>query len=414
MKRFIVILAIVTATVAVTTSSAWAQCADPTETFVTTVTRTFSAGSTWSIGVSQRACEGLAIGPVVFTPAGGVAQEVLFKGTIAEVHVPYHTGSPRFLDATASTNGLGANAVALAAAECAGTLFDANHICVQNSDGGYGWKFGTSFRTAQAVEIFMSSQLGKYNYINKWTFHDDGSIEPQVGLTGRLQTLGDGAAYLPYGAQLNAANAVPPAVPHVGKSHMHNFYYRLDFDIGGSANDAVARMSFNPSMIPSPDTNCATAGQCGTNTQTQLLTEQFQTFSTTGQTSWVVFDKTIVNAEGRSIGYEIEPKITGLWRGMTSTTEPWSNADLWVTTFNGCERYAVENFAPHLDAACGTPAANLSAMLNGASVDGVDLVVWYVNRFQHVPRDENEVNMPIEWTGFTIEPRNFHFQNPAP
>jgi primary-amine oxidase len=53
-------------------------------------------------------------------------------------------------------------------------------------------------------------------------------------------------------------------------------------------------------------------------------------------------------------------------------------------------------------------------MLSGASVNGVDLVVWYVNRFQHVPRDENQLNMPIEWTGFSIEPRNFHFQNPAP
>ena len=57
---------------------------------------------------------------------------------------------------------------------------------------------------------------------------------------------------------------------------------------------------------------------------------------------------------------------------------------------------------------------NVTAMLNGASVDGVDLVVWYVNRLQHVPRDENEVNMPIEWTGFSIEPRSFFFQNPAP
>jgi primary-amine oxidase len=302
------------------------------------------------------------------------------------------------------------NAVALTPAECAGSLFDGNHICVQNSDGGYGWKYLSNFRTAQAVEIFMSSQLGNYNYINKWTFHDDGSIEPQVGLTGRLQAYGSGAAYLPYGTQLNPA----ASLPLVGKSHMHNFYYRLDFDMGGSGNDAVARVNFNPSTVASPDASCATVGECGTNTQTQILTEQAQAFSTIGQTSWVVYDKALVNADGRNIGYEILPKITGLWRGMTSTTEPWSNADLWVTAYNFCERYAVENFAPHLDATCTAPAANVSAMLTGDSVDGTDLVVWYVNRFQHVPRDENEVNMPIEWTGFSIEPRNFYFQNPAP
>ena len=413
MKRSIAISVVMAAMVLGKASLARAQCTDPSETSVTTATRTFSSGSSWSIGISRRACEGLALGPIVYTPAGGVARTVLFRATIAEVHVPYHSGSPRFHDVTSSTDGLGVNAVPLAAAECAGTRFDGNRICVQNADGGYAWKMMSSFRTAQAVEIFMSSQLGNYNYINKWTFHDDGSIEPQVGLTGQLQEYGDGAAYLPYGGQVNPAGA---AVPHVGKSHMHNFYYRLDFDIGGSANDAVARLNFNPQIGPpgSPDSTCTIAGQCGFTTQTQITTEQAQVFSTTGQTSWVVYDKALLNADGRNIGYEILPKITGLWRGMTSTSEPWSNAELWVTTFNNCERYAVENFAPHLDPACGAPAANVSAMLNGASVDGVDLVVWYVNRFQHVPRDENEVNMPIEWTGFSIEPRNFHFQNPAP
>lgn len=413
MKQVIGILVVVVATV-VGASSARAACTDPSETFVTTVTRTFSTGSAFSIGVSRRTCEGLAIGPVVYTPSGGSPQTVLFSGTIAEVHVPYHTGAPRFLDTTESTNGLGAGAVALAAAECAGTLFDGNRICVQNADGGYGWKFQSSFRTAQAIEIFMSSQLGQYNYINKWTFHDDGSIEPEVGLTGRLQELGFTTGYLPYGTQLNPAGA---ATPTVGKSHMHNFYYRLDFDIGGSANDAVARLSFNPGGSgggASPDSPCSVSGQCGFNTQTQLLTEQAQSFSSFGQTSWVVYDKLIVNADGRSIGYEIEPKITGQWRGMTTTSEPWSSADLWVTTYNPCERYAVANVAPHLDASCGTPAANVTQMANGDPVDGVDLVVWYVNRFQHVPRDENQLNMPIEWTGFTIEPRSFFFQNPAP
>jgi primary-amine oxidase len=392
------------------TSPARAACTDPSETFVTTVTRTFSAGSSWSIGVSHRACEGLAIGPVSFTPAGGTPRQVLFRGTLAEVHVAYHTGSPRYHDVTSSTDGLGVTAIALSAAECSGTRFDANRVCVQDGDGGYAWKYGTSFRTRQAIEIFMGSQAGQYTYINKWTFHDDGSIEPQVGLTGRLQQYGDGAAYLPHGSQLNSA----AATPHVGVSHMHSFYYRLDFDIGGSTNDAVARMAFNPSMTPSPDSSCATAGQCGTNTRTRLLTEQAQAFSATEQTSWIVYDKALVNADGRNIGYEIVPRISGLWRGMTSSTEPWSNAELWVTAYSNCERFAVENFAPHLDGSCGTPAANVSAMLNGASLDGVDLVVWYVNRLQHVPRDEDEVNMPIEWTGFSIEPRSFFFQNPAP
>ena len=117
MKRLVGILVLGVVTVMVIATTARAACTNPAETFVTTVTRTFSSGSAWRIGVYHRACEGLTIGPVSFTPGGGVAQQVLTRGTLAEVHVPYHTGAPRFFDVTVSTNGLGAEAVALAPAE---------------------------------------------------------------------------------------------------------------------------------------------------------------------------------------------------------------------------------------------------------------------------------------------------------
>lgn len=407
MQRRLLVLscALVAALASLSATSTAHACNDPSETFVTTVTRTFTNGASWSIGVSRRTCEGLTIGSVSYTPPGGTTRIVLHRATLAEVHVPYHTGTPRFLDVTDSTQGLGAGAVALAAAECDGTRFDGNRICVANEDGGFGWKFGTSFRTQQAIQIFMSSQLGNYNYIVMWTFHDDGTIEPSIGLTGRLQTSGSGTAYLPYGARLNPETTNPAIV---GKSHMHNFYYRLDFDIDGSGNDAISRIQFNPSTVASPDGSCAIAGQCGTNTLTQLSTEQSSAFSLTGQTSWVIFDKTAVNADGRKVGYEITPKLGGVWRGMTTSGEAWSASDLWVTLYNGCERYAARNVTPQLDTGCAGAAVDLSTMANGQSVDGQDLVVWYVQRVHHYPRDEDDLNMPIEWTSFEIKPRNFH------
>jgi primary-amine oxidase len=395
------------------TQNAWAVCTDPSEVSVTTVNRTFASGASWSIGVNRSSCEGLTIRSATYKPAGAASGTlVLFKGTLAEVFVPYHTGSARFLDVTQSTSGLGVGAVALSAAECSGgTLFDGNRICVNNEDGGYGWKFGTSFRTAQAIEIYMSSQLGQYNYINKWTFHDDGVIEPEVGLTGRLQQYGFSSAYFPYGQRVNPESA---GTPTVAKSHMHNFYYRLDFDINGGGNDLVTRHTFTPSTAASPDTSCATVGQCAVTTRTPILTETSNVWSSTGQTSWVISDKVTLNTDGRRIGYELVPNGSGIYRGMTSTTESWTNAELWVTLHNGCERYPAFNAAPSIDPSCGTPANNLTAMLNAQSVDGQDLVVWYVNHFQHVPRDENELNMPIEWTGFHLEPRNFFASNPSP
>jgi primary-amine oxidase len=48
------------------------------------------------------------------------------------------------------------------------------------------------------------------------------------------------------------------------------------------------------------------------------------------------------------------------------------------------------------------------------NVDGQDIVLWYVNRFLHYPRDEDMERMPIEWTGFELVPRNFFATNPSP
>src|SRR5262245_7773010 len=297
------------------TSRARAECTDPSETFVTTVSRTFSTGSSWSVGVYRRVCEGLTIGTAVYQPAGGVPHTVLGRATIAEVHVPYHTGRPRFLDVTESTDGLGAIALALSADECPnGTLFSSNKICVRAQDGGYAWKMGNSYRMAQAIEMFMSSQIGNYNYINRWTFRDDGTIEPAVGLTGRLNEFGTGASYLPDGVRTDPEAASPPVV---ALSHMHNFYYRLDFDIGGPENDAVARLQFVPSKQASPDTPCTYYGQCGMNMFVRMPTETAQVFSPVQQTAWVVFDKAITNAEGGAIGYQISATSTGMWRGIT-------------------------------------------------------------------------------------------------
>ena len=52
--------------------------------------------------------------------------------------------------------------------------------------------------------------------------------------------------------------------------------------------------------------------------------------------------------------------------------------------------------------------------VNGEATQGQDLVVWFVNRHHHVTRDEDEIFMPIEWTGFHISPRSFSDSNPAP
>jgi primary-amine oxidase len=102
---------------------------------------------------------------------------------------------------------------------------------------------------------------------------------------------------------------------------------------------------------------------------------------------------------------------------MVNNGEPWANAELYVTAFNGCEKFAARNQAPYLDPALtcsASTAKDLTTMVNGENVNGKDLVVWYALRHHHIVRDEDQAMMPIEWTGFEMEPRSFAASNPAP
>lgn len=373
---------------------------------VATVDHTFPLGTRWRFSVDRCPCEGLVFNDVSFTPKGGVERLVLHRAGIAQLHVPYNAGSPRFHDITVDTDGLGVLAQALAARECDGTLLDGNRVCQELEGRGHAWKYYRSYAMGQEISIWSSSQLGEYNYINRWSFLDDGSIEPELGLTGRLQIYSENPADLRFGSRMNSEAASRPLI---AISHMHNAYYRLDFDIAGPANDAVERIAFRPYSSPS----CA-VGQCSSDAATTLQTETSDAMVCEEFTSWRVYDKVVKNADGRTIGYEIVPGSRGRWSGMVTTTEPWSRGDLWVTAYDPCELLAFDNQPPFIRAECASAAPDLSAMAAGAEpIDGVNLVVWYVNRHRHYVRDEDGPDMPIEWMSFHIEPRSFYYQNPT-
>jgi primary-amine oxidase len=375
------------------------------------VDHTFAAGSRWTVSFRPAETEGLLFTGASYQPAGGILSNVLFSAHVAQLHVPYLPGSPRFLDLN---YGLGVHAVILTPEECSGgTLYSNNKICVRSDSHGFGWKFGGASRRKEVLEIFMSSQIGAYNYINKWDFHDDGTIEPQMGLTGQLQVVASGAQYLPYGFRLNAESE---PTPQVGIAHLHNVYYRLVFFREGTP--AVSRMTYESSFTPSPDTNCSVPGQCGTIVTTPILTETAQRFSPSQFTTWLVYRKDMNNQDGRPVGYEIIPHISGLWRGMTSTSEPWAGHDMYVTLASPCETLATNNRSqPHPGGFCPpeTTPDHVFEMVNGESLDSFQKpVLWYVNRHLHVPRDEDQTLMPVEWMSFEIKPRGFYHTNPAP
>ncbi len=391
------------------------------------VDQTFPSMTRWRLcwEIAQR--EGLVINRAFYTDRGGIEREVLFRGSIAQVHVPYHSGSPRFFDLTTSTSGLGAGSLNLAASECAGGtlldpggLFPGPRVCRQDEDRGLAYKFGGTSVNGQQMSLWISSQLGQYNYITQWTFADDGTIHAEVGFTGRLQVYQFGVpgcvpgcpgGWQLFGFRLNDESA---GTATWAISHMHNIFFRLDFDIGGAASDAfegIFSYHWDPAFGPSPATSCGAPGQCNFNYAYNHVVEgidqRWSPFLT-----WRVYDTAITNQEGRTIGYEIVPH-GARWDAMTATTEPWSIGEVYVTAQNPCELLATQNQAPYIPATCpaSTPTDVRAMTADGASVLGADNVIWYVHKFAHHPRDEDEVNMPIEKEGVELRPRSWRHKN---
>ncbi|MGH6898930.1 MAG: hypothetical protein ACREJ5_20675 [Geminicoccaceae bacterium] len=370
-------------------------------------TMNFMAGTAWTLCWELREHEGLIIRDADYRDNGGVSRQVLSRGSIAEVHVPYHPGEPRFLDLTFSTAGLGANALDLAGSECDGVLVDPK-VCREIHDRGYAWKFDDLFQIGQEVTYWISSQLGNYTYITRWTFRDDGSFHPEIGFTGRLQIRRSGSAYARFGSRVNPQ---PDSPPVFGINHMHNVYWRLDLDIAGAGNDAVNRITQVQHTGSSPaGVDCAIAGTCYINRHTRVETEVVERLAPFQ--TWHQIDRGTSNADGRRIGYEIIPEGNQLWTGPRTgpSPEPWSAGELFVTRRDSCELFAVNNNSA-VNPGCGSSAPHVRAMVNGQAIDGANIVLWYNAHFQHVVRDEDEPNMAVEHVGLELQPRSWRVVN---
>jgi hypothetical protein len=70
------------------------------------------------------------------------------------------------------------------------------------------------------IDIWAKLHCANYQYVHRWVFQADGEIHAEAGLGGRL-------------FHFNPATM----------GHIHNFYFRLDFDIAGAGNNLVQRFA---------------------------------------------------------------------------------------------------------------------------------------------------------------------------
>ncbi len=359
------------------------------------IDETLPNGSRWEMCWEPRDREGIVLNDVYYTTATGVRRKVLAQANIAQIHVPYDDNGARFHDV--SDYGLGAPDILndLARKDCPdGSLIKEgvkDVICKRIEKRGHAFADDIDQLQGDALLLFSVSHVGAYNYIPEWRFFDDGTIEPSMGATGSLQRYG---AYSEYGW------TVRPGLNPVGISHLHNYYWRLDFDLGESATDETfEEINFTAQNDSTQRVR----------TVTSFSSETARSVRPNRMRSWRVKDNTIKNEAGRPVSYEIISLETG-HRDTGPSYEPWTFKDIYVTRHRGCEKFISHNPADILGG-CSVNG-DVSDFVDGESLVGADLVVWFGLSFHHIPRDEDEPYMNAHWNRFQIVPRDWTDDNP--
>ncbi|MFK8078893.1 MAG: hypothetical protein AB8B97_01290 [Granulosicoccus sp.] len=344
------------------------------------ITHDFDNGARWDLCWESRIRENLVLSDIHYTPPGKEAVRIMGSARLSQLHVAYDDSNVTYNDVT--QYGLGGSYLqSLTQADCPdGKLLEIQtrpSLCLWQTQADNGYRTPTQAVRADSINLFSVSQVGAYAYITSWTFYDNGSFQPEVGATGALQR-GTDDVTVPFGRVLRGDPE------KLWLSHTHNYYWRLDFDIGESAtDDYVSELRYVTDAL----------GRRALSNQV-FTTEQARRISPAAQQVWRIID------EKTSSGYQLSPERNG-HRFERADIEPYTNFDFFVTVGNDCERFASQNARFNPDC-----LNHVLQFVDGQSVQGADIVVWNRVSFHHVPRSEDQRHMHTHWDGFMITPVN--------
>ncbi|MGH9202633.1 MAG: hypothetical protein ACRD2A_15520, partial [Vicinamibacterales bacterium] len=184
----------------------------------------------------------------------------------------------------------------------------------------------------QGQEVVLVSEMEAdwYRYVSLWRLHTNGTIRPRFGFS-----------------------AVESSC--VCNAHHHHVYWRLDFDIRTAGNNVVREFN-DPPLFTSNWHN--------------KHYEIRRARSPASKRKWRVENKSTGEA------YDIVP---GASDGVATAMPDWPfpRGDVWLLRYHGAE---IDDGS----IAVGPPfEAGLDAWVNGESLNGTDVVVWYGAHFTH-------------------------------
>ncbi|TVY88924.1 Copper amine oxidase [Lachnellula willkommii] len=389
----------------------------------------------WKVHVGFNYKEGIVLNNITYNDKGTV-RPIFYRLSLVEMVVPY--GNPEHphqrkhaFDLGEYGGGYMTNSLSLGC-DCKGAIhyMDAafvnragesttikNAVCIHEEDAGILFKH-TDFRD-ESVLVTRGRKLiishiftaANYEYCVYWIFHQDGTVQLEIKLTGILNTY----AMLPGEDTKGWGTEVYPGVN--AHNHQHLFCLRIDPNIDGPNNTVFqVDASQGAGEVGSKENPYGNAFYAK-RTKYSTVSEAISDYDGVTSRTWDMCNTNKINP------YSHKPSSYKLVSREVPRLLPKEGSLVWKRA--GFARHAVhvtpyddEQLYPagrHVPQTSGEPSKGIPEWIaNGnASIDNTDVVLWHTFGITHFPAPEDFPIMPAEPMTLLLRPRNFFTKNPA-
>ncbi|KAL1967748.1 hypothetical protein VTN77DRAFT_3005 [Rasamsonia byssochlamydoides] len=390
----------------------------------------------WSIHVGFNYREGIVLNNITFNDKGTI-RPIIYRLSLAEMVVPY--GNPEHphhrkhaFDLGEYGGGYMTNSLSLGC-DCKGAIryLDAafvnragasvvikNAICIHEEDAGILFKH-TDFRDDSVIvtrgrklvisHIFTAAN---YEYCVYWIFHQDGTIQLDIKLTGILNTY----AMNPGEDTHGWGTEVYPGVN--AHNHQHLFCLRIDANIDGPNNTVFqVDAAQGPGEVGSAENKYGNAFYAKKTKYTTPKEAMADYNGDTGRT-WEIANTNKLNPYSKKpVAYKLVsrevPRLLPKEGGLVWKRAGFARHAVHVTKYADDQLYPAGRHVPQTS---GEPSQGLPMWIEEAgdsSIENTDIVLWHTFGLTHFPAPEDFPIMPAEPMTVLLRPRNFFNRNPA-
>ncbi|SPO03152.1 probable peroxisomal amine oxidase (copper-containing) [Cephalotrichum gorgonifer] len=390
----------------------------------------------WKFHIGFNYREGIVLNNITYNDKGTV-RPIFYRLSLVEMVVPYgHPEHPHQRKHAFDLGEYGAgymtNSLTLGC-DCKGSIhyMDAefpttagtirtikNAICIHEEDSGLLFKH-TDFRD-ESVTVTRARKLiiqqiftaANYEYAVQWIFHQDGTIQPEIKLTGILNTYSmlEGEDIGGWGTQV-----YPGVHAH---NHQHLFSLRIDANVDGPKN-TVFMVDAVPSDAPvgSPENFYGNAFYAK---KTKFTTAKESMTDYNGATvrTWDISNENKLHPySGKPASYKlISREVPGLLPkegGLVWKRAGFARHAVHVTKYADDQLWPAGRHVPQTSG--DSPAGTILEWIGDGSqnIENEDVVLWHTFGVVHFPAPEDFPVMPVEPITLILKPRNFFTNNPV-